>query len=231
MSTTSTAATYDPFLQKQASDKASAYFRRRRFAMIEPLIQKTFAEKGSCSIIDVGGREEYWTPILPTLQACNAHVTVVNLEQTQPRPGKMFDFAFGDACNLAAYADQSFDFAHSNSLIEHVGRWGDMKRCAGEIQRVAKRYYVQTPYYWFPLEPHFRVPFFHWLPEQMRARLVLNFKIGYFNRASSLDQAMQNVQSAYLLDKRQMNELFADATVGFERVAGIAKSLVAIRDR
>lgn len=226
---TSTTAAFDPFLEKQSRDKASAYFRRRRFAMIEPIIRRISAEKGSCSIIDVGGREEYWTPALQTLEDCNAHVTVVNLEQTQPRPGNRFDFAFGDACNLNAYADDQFDLAHSNSLIEHVGRWGDMKRCANEIRRVATNYYVQTPYFWFPLEPHFRAPFFHWLPEQWRARLVMNFKIGYFNRASSLDQAMQNVQSAYLLDKAQMRELFPDADVQFERVAGIPKSLVATR--
>ncbi len=228
--TSSTAVTIDPFLQKQNSDKASAYFRRRRFAMIEPIIRKVYEEKGSCSIIDVGGREEYWAPALDTLAACKARVTIVNLEQTQPRPGALFDFAFGDACNLSNYADGSFDLAHSNSLIEHVGHWGDMKRCAGEIRRVAKRYYVQTPYFWFPLEPHFRMPFFHWLPEQTRARLVMNFKIGYFNRASTLDQAMENVQSACLLDKRQMSSLFSDADVGFERVAGLPKSLVAIRD-
>lgn len=227
--TATTASTLDPFLQKQSQDKASAYFRRRRFAMIEPIIRKIHAEKGSCSIIDVGGREEYWTPALQTLQDCNARVTVVNLEKTQPRPGKHFDFAFGDACNLSAYPDNSFDFAHSNSLIEHVGRWGDMQRCAREISRVAGSYYVQTPYYWFPLEPHFRMPFFHWLPEQLRARLVMTFKIGYFNRASTLDQAMENVQSAYLLDKRQMSALFPDAEIGFERAAGLRKSLVAIR--
>lgn len=220
----------DPFLQKQGNDKASAYFRRRRFAMIEPLLRQIHNEKGRCSVIDVGGREEYWSPVLPLLSECNVHITVVNLEKTQPKPGRHFDFAYGNACDLAQYADQGFDLVHSNSLIEHVGRWDDMKRCAGEMRRLAKRYYVQTPYFWFPLEPHFRVPFFHWMPEQVRARLVRNFQVGYFNRAQTLDQAMQNVQSAVLLDKLQMIELFPDATVRFERVAGLPKSLIAIRD-
>lgn len=227
--TATSPAIADPFLQKQSQDKASAYFRRRRFAMIEPLVRKIHAEKGKCSVIDVGGREEYWAPVLPLLTECNVHITVVNLEKTQPKPGRHFDFAYGNACDLGSYADQSFDLVHSNSLIEHVGRWDDMKRCAGEMRRLAKRYYVQTPYFWFPLEPHFRVPFFHWMPEQVRARLVKNFKIGYFNRAQTLDQAMQNVQSAVLLDKLQMVELFPDADVRFERVAGVPKSLIAIR--
>jgi hypothetical protein len=127
------------------------------------------------------------------------------------------------------YTTGQFDFAHSNSLIEHVGRWTDMKQCADEIRRVGKSYYVQTPYFWFPLEPHFRVPFFHWLPEQVRARLVMNFKVGYYNRAQSLDQALQDVQSACLLDRAQMQALFPDADVSFERAAGLPKSLMAIR--
>jgi hypothetical protein len=228
MTATSTIA-IDPFLQKQGKDKASAYFRRRRFAMIEPLLRQIYQEKGSCSVIDVGGREEYWAPVLPLLAECNVHITVVNLEKTQPKPGHHFDFAHGNACDMPHYPDQSFDLVHSNSLIEHVGRWDDMKRCAGEMRRLGKRYYVQTPYFWFPIEPHFRVPFFHWMPEQLRARLVKNFKVGYFNRAETLDQAMQNVQSAVLLDKLQMAELFPDSNVRFERVAGVPKSLIAIR--
>ena len=227
---TSTAAAIDPFLQKQSQDTISAYFRRRRFAMIEPLLRQIHQEKGSCAIIDVGGREEYWSPVLPLLAECNVQITVVNLEKTQPKPGRHFDFAYGDACNLSQYAGDAFDLVHSNSLIEHVGRWEDMKRCASEMRRLAKRYYVQTPYFWCPIEPHFRVPFFHWMPEQVRARIVKSFKVGYFNRAQTLDQAMQNVQSAVLLDKLQMIELFPDATVRFERVAGLPKSLIATRD-
>lgn len=219
----------DPFIQKQNSDHISAFFRGRRFKLIEEMIRQIHAHKGECRIIDVGGRAEYWAPALQTLRDCKARVTVVNLESTQPDPGPLFDFRYGNACAMPEWADKAFDMAHSNSLIEHVGNWGDMQRCAQEIRRVAPAYYVQTPYFGFPIEPHFRVPFFHWLPEQARARLVMNFQLGYFNRAQSLDQAMQNVQSACLLDKRQFSYLFDDAVISFERVAGIPKSLIARR--
>lgn len=226
---TATAINADPFLAKQNRDQFSAYFRGRRFQLIKDMISRIHAEKGHCRIIDVGGREEYWAPALDHLRACRAHVTIVNLEKTQPQPGELFDFAFGDACDLANYETRGFDLAHSNSLIEHVGRWTDMRRCAAEIQRVSDNYYVQTPYFWFPLEPHFRAPFFHWLPEQVRARIIMNFKIGYFNKATTLDQAMQNVQSAQLIDKSQMQSLFPGAEVQFERVLGLPKSLIATR--
>jgi hypothetical protein len=216
----------DPFIKKQNSDRLSAYFRGRRFKLMEDMIRDIHAKTGQCRIIDVGGRAEYWSPALDTLRDCKAHVTIVNLESTQPQPLPLFNFQYGDACDLKRWQDGEFDLAHSNSLIEHVGNWRNMRRCADEIRRVGKSYYVQTPYFGFPLEPHFRTPFFHWMPEQVRARLVMRFKLGYFNRAATLHQAMENVQSATLLDRRQFSALFPDAAVTFERVAGLPKSLI-----
>ena len=220
----------DFYLNKQAKDTWSNYFRGRRFALIEQKLRAIAAAKGECRIIDIGGRVEYWDPILPTLQEVKARITVVNLEKTQPKTSAMFDFAFGNACDLSAYGDKSFDFAHSNSLIEHVGRWPEMKACANEIRRVANGYYVQTPYLWFPLEPHFRAPFFAWLPEQTRARLLMAFDLGYIGKAATLDQAMADVQSINLLDHPQMKALFPDGGIAFERVLGWPKSMIACRD-
>ncbi len=224
-----TERSHDYYLAKQAADGWSNYFRGKRFAAIEAQIRAISARKGQCRIIDIGGREEYWRPILPALDAAKARVTVVNLEKTQPKSGPLFDFAYGDACNLAAYADGSFDLAHSNSLIEHVGQWRQMQACAAEIRRVATEYYVQTPYLWFPVEPHFRTPFFAWLPEQTRARLLMRFDLGYIGKAATLDQAMADVQSINLLDLAQMKALFPDASIRFERAAGLPKSMIATR--
>jgi hypothetical protein len=214
---------------QQRKDKLSNYFRARRFPMIEAMIADIHAKKGACRIIDIGGRQEYWDPILPALARYNAHITVVNLEQTQPANAQHFAFEFGNACKLDTHADQAFDLAHSNSLLEHVGTWRDMRNAANEMRRVATNYYIQTPYYWFPLEPHFRVPFYHWMPEQWRYRLIMQSKLGYIGQATSVDDAMERVQSACLLDKRQMQSLFPDSTVNFEKVAGLPKSLIARR--
>ena len=220
----------DFYLNKQANDTWSNYFRGRRFALIEQKLRAIAAKKGECRIIDIGGRVEYWNPILPTLHDVKARITVVNLEKTQPQPGAMFDFAYGNACDLSAYGDKSYDFAHSNSLIEHVGRWPEMQRCAAEISRVADSYYVQTPYLWFPIEPHFRAPFYAWLPEQTRAKLLMAFDLGYIGKAATLNQAMADVQSINLLDHGQMKALFPTADITFERVLGLPKSMIACRD-
>jgi hypothetical protein len=219
----------DPFLAKQNKDRFSNYFRGRRFPALLSMIEKIHAEKGRCRIADVGGRQEYWNPVLPTLNKMRVEISVINLEQTQPEASGIFDFAYGNACDLSGYDSNSFDMVHQNSLIEHVGNWEAMKRCANETRRLAPSYYVQTPYYGFPLEPHFRVPFFHWLPEQVRARLVQSFQLGYFHKAKDFHEAMEHVQSAVLLDKRQFQTLFPDAEIRFERVLGLPKSMIATR--
>jgi len=219
----------DYAIKKQRSDTWSAYFRARRFGMIYPLLREVHARKGRCSIVDIGGREEYWAPAREALERLNCHVTLVNLERTMATTSGRFSFACGDALDLSAIADGAFDVAHSNSLIEHVGRWQDMAQCASEIRRVADSYYVQTPYFWFPLEPHFRVPFYHWMPEQMRARLNMWSRLGYINKAETYSEAMANVQSCCLLDAGQMQELFPDAQLRFERVLGLPKSLIMTR--
>jgi hypothetical protein len=214
---------------KQRQDRISNYFRARRFPHIEAMISEIYARQGSCKIVDVGGRQEYWDPIAASLKKFNAHVTVVNLEQTQPLGTQGFSFEFGNACDLSRYQDGAFDLAHSNSVLEHVGTWSQMKAAATETRRIGKAYYVQTPYYWFPLEPHFRVPFFHWMPEQIRYRLLMQRTLGYMGKADTVDNAMASVQSAVLLDKKQVQALFPDATVNFEYVAGLPKSLIAQR--
>jgi hypothetical protein len=218
----------DFFLKKQASDPWSNYFRGRRFALIADEIRTIAAAKGRCRIVDIGGREEYWQPILPVLAETGARVTVVNLEKTQPESGALFDFRYGNACSLPELADGSFDFVHSNSLIEHVGRWSDMKACADEIRRLAPSYYVQTPYLWFPIEPHYRLPFFAWLPEAWRVRLTMARRWGYIAKADTVDDAIREVQGINLLDGAQMRALFPEADVRFERVLGLPKSMMAI---
>ncbi|HWS70973.1 MAG TPA: class I SAM-dependent methyltransferase, partial [Thermoanaerobaculia bacterium] len=71
----------------------------------------------------------------------------------------------------------------SNSVLEHVA---DMPAMAREIRRVGRRWYVQTPNRWFPVEPHFLVPFFQFLPIATRAWLLTRFDLGWLTRTKSL---------------------------------------------
>src|SRR3546814_16674722 len=77
-----------------------------------------------------------------------------------------------------------------------------MKMMAAEVRRLAPVYYLQTPDFAFPLEPHFRTVAFHWLPEQARAALIQRRGFGFRKKAASVEEAVTNIQSVNLLTKR-----------------------------
>jgi hypothetical protein len=83
---------------------------------------------------------------------------------------------------------------------------------AQEVRRLAAHYYVQTPNFGFPIEPHFRAALFHWLPEPTRAAALIRKKLG-FRGAEDYDDAMTLVLEVHLLTVRQMRNLFPDAQI------------------
>ena len=207
-------------------------FRRARSRRIVALIEAIHTEKGTVSIIDLGGEARYWHLFdLDLLKRSNVHITLVN-------PGgvddvwdnELFTVVDGDATHLAQYADHSFDLVHSNSVIEHVGDWVRMEAFAAECRRLAPRYYVQTPYFWFPVEPHFSSLFFHWRSEQSRARALMRRPHGFSQRATDIGMAMRDVQHARLLDKTQFCFLYPDGSHYDEKIGPLTKSLIVVRE-
>ena len=205
--------------------------RARRLVHLLPLLEAAFREKGSVQILDMGGTTTYWRILSPDyLASRRVEITLVNLPgEVHDGPPEPFRVVEGDACDLAMFAANSFDLVHSNSVVEHVGDWARMKAFAKEVRRLAPRYFVQTPNFWFPIEPHFMCPFFHWLPEPTRVRILLRTGLGHYRRAGSVDNAVTAVQGARLLNRRMMASLFPDAAIVTERVALLPKSLMAIR--
>jgi hypothetical protein len=203
-------------------------FRRRRLSRFLAIVDEVVAAKGNCRILDVGGRLAYWQALEPLWRDRPCHITLVNLA-TEPTPDARFSSLAGDARDLTQFGDLSFDLVHSNSVIEHVGPWREQSKMAHEVRRLAPRYFVQTPNFWFPIEPHFRLPFIHWLPEPWRVSIVMRRACGFYPRARSCDEARRILDDARLLDPRAMAELFPDAAIQHERFAGFTKSLIAIR--
>ena len=203
-------------------------FRRQRFGLFLGLIDEVLLQQESCRILDIGGEPGYWAAVADMLGQRQWHVTLLN-QTTYPVEDSRFASLVGDARDLSSFADMSFDLVHSNSVIEHVGRWPDMRAMAGEVRRLAPGYFVQTPYFWFPIEPHCSTLFFHWVPESVRVSMLMRRPRGYWGRAPDVETAMRQIQSAVLLDYRMMGTLFPDATIHRERFLGMTKSLVAVR--
>jgi hypothetical protein len=125
----------------------------------------------------------------------------------------------GDGTQLR-FADREFPVAYSNSVIEHIPK--TLQRAfADEVSRVGERYFVQTPNRWFPIEPHYQVPFFHFLPERIRRALNKRFTLGF--------QPRGYWEEITLLSARDLKRLFPDAEIHRERVFGFTKSLMAVR--
>lgn len=202
-------------------------FRKTRFVHVEALVNGIVARKGACRILDIGGTEYYWEIAGNFLERAPVEIDLINLEPVRTTKPRVRSLA-GDATRLDD-ADNSYDLVHSNSVIEHVGDWDAMVRMAANVRRLAPSYYLQTPNFWFPYEPHFRFPMFHWLPEQVRCRLLMHLNLGFGGRRHSVDAAMRGVQSARMLDRMQVATLFPDAEIRHERVLGLTKSFMAIR--
>lgn len=207
--------------------------RKRRIQFFRELITRTFEEKGSVRILDIGGTVQYWRIIDEAfLDQNKVQITLLNLPGSQAFEAEgRFTFLTGNATediwNDLNPAD--FDLIHSNSVIEHVGDWAQMKRYAANIKAFPGGYFVQTPNFWFPLEPHCMTLFFHWLPKPTRVWLVKHFSLGHWKKAADTSEAVEIVESARLLSHPMFSCLFDDASVRREKILFFTKSFMAIR--
>jgi len=206
--------------------------RARRLKPLSDLIQSIYAAKGSVSILDLGGRETYWKCMSPSFMQANAvKITILNLpSDLSGEESALFSHVTGDACDLHQYEDNAFDIVHSNSVIEHVGNWDRVKAFSKEARRLAPNIFIQTPYYWFPVEPHFIKLFHHWLPKPVRATIWMRSSMGQRGTAKDIDEAMKRFDDEpYLLDMRMFRCLFPDCRIIRERFVYLTKSLIAFR--
>jgi SAM-dependent methyltransferase len=129
------------------------------------------------------------------------------------RPGYPGPFVQADAAAGLPFTDREFDLAYCSSVIEHVA---PPRRAAfaQELRRVARGWYVQTPAWSFPIEPHALLPFAHWLPPPLRRPY---WRLGAAG-------AWENVA---LLRRRELEALFGQASP--ERLGPLVKSWVAVR--
>jgi hypothetical protein len=199
------------------------WFRRRRFARVARFIDATPGPR-PIRILDVGGTESFWRQS-GRLGDPDLQIVVLNLTAPEDHDPSI-ECAAGSATDLSRYADDSFDLAFSNSVIEHVGSWSNQKAMAEEIRRVATRYYVQTPNLWFPLEPHLQFPFFAILPMAVRVWLLQHIPLGWRDRIPDYAEARARAEFFLLLSRRQLVALFPDAQIERERLLGFTKSLM-----
>ena len=215
------------FFRRLADNRQGASYANRlrlqRFSLFRRMVDDL---PRPLRILDVGGTEAFWEQMGFAGQP-DVEITLLNLErQAAGHPG--FLSVAGDARDLGRFPDQSFDVAFSNSVMEHVGGWADQQRMAGEMRRVGKRIFLQTPNRHFPMEPHFLFPFFQFLPLPWQVFLLRRFRLGWYPRYTDRVQAEAAARSVRLLSRRELQRLFPGARLHRERWMGMVKSYVVV---
>lgn len=198
--------------------------RKRRFERFQSLIRPL---PRPLTILDVGGGEYIWAA-MDFGGDPGITVTLLNLHPVETSYPN-FKSVVGDARAMTCFGDREFDVVFSNSVIEHVGGPNDMQRMAAEAERVGKRYFIQTPNRYFPIEPHFLFPLFQFLPLRLQVFLVCHISLGYFKKFTDPKEAEEEIRAIHLLSIADMRRLFRGAEILEERVAGLTKSLMACK--
>lgn len=196
-------------------------FRSQRFRFFEKVFWDAFKEKEHVHILDVGGTEDYWRE-KSILKANNISITLLNLTAGPVSLPGVSSVA-GDATDLTQFADQSFDLVFSNSVIEHLYTLENQEKMAREIQRVGKKFFVQTPNKYFFFEPHYALPFFQFMPGALVYYVLTNTKLSRLRRWDP-QQAKSYVEEIRLLSLKEMKRLFPGAKVYHEKFLGMDKS-------
>jgi hypothetical protein len=217
--------------QADFQDTRSVAYRlrlRRLAHFVELLDAATLAKKPHpVKLLDVGGSIKFWK-ILGLAAREDVDFTILNIVPRDDEDSR-FQYLQGDARDLSRFGEGEFDIVFSNSVIEHVGGWEDQERMAREVRRVGRRYFVQTPNRYFPIEPHFLFPGFQFLPEAAKVSLLMRFRLGWFPKAKTREEALRYAREIRLLTRREVQGLFPEARLVSEKFYGLTKSFMAVR--
>lgn len=202
---------------------ALMHFRTKR---AEEIVSR-FPNLNELSVLDLGGSLHFWDEVGGIIKPKS--LTILNLAgDTQSVDENASDV---ERSRIISYDGKtipfeanSFDLVLCNSVFEHVPV-AERPGLAAEIRRVGRAYVVQTPAYAFPIEPHLVMPIAHWLPRPVGRFLSQYTPLAIFN---SKQYAIDMFDEVYLLNRREVEQLFPESSIVSERFAGVVKSYTAI---
>jgi hypothetical protein len=222
------------FLRRLAI-RSSTNCRFRRARLFIDRLKPTATD----NILDLGGgKGGHMAEILPYRD----NVTIADVDSNQLRSAAEnygFETLCLDGSAKFPVGDKQYDVVFCSSVIEHIlgphetifdvvddkqfvaSARAAQASFAGEVRRIAKRYFVQTPYKYFPLEAHSFLPFvIVLLPRRWQIKLL-----AFFGR-----YWIKSVQPDFRrLTIKDMRRLFPDAEIVLERYCGFVKSIIAIK--
>ncbi len=209
------------FADPKRGDSLTTRTRKKNFELFKSLVAPL---PKPLKILDIGGTQQYWEEV-GFIEEKAVEVLLLNLSSEKTTFPNFRSIA-GDARDLGEFEDKEFDIVFSHSVIEHVGGFDDQRKMADEIRRLGKRYFIQTPNRFFPIEPHFLFPMFQFIPLFMKVWLVTHFDIGWYRRTPDREKALEIVNSIRLLTRKELQKIFPAATIYREKILGLTKSFL-----
>jgi hypothetical protein len=203
------------------------YFRRKRFAVLLQLEPNLLSER----ILDLGGSVHFWEKL--GINLAEHDITVLNIAAD----GQSTNTKGDDVSSMVTlydgitipWSEGHFDWIFCNSVIEHVQPRRREKFCS-EIYRVGRAFVVQTPAFAFPIEPHFVIPFLHWLPRSI-GRRVARFGLWAMLRHREKTDIERYFDEVNLLKLKEFQAYFPTARIVTEWFGFFPKSYTAIERR
>jgi len=196
------------------------------------LLMQLFPNFRSYRVLDLGGTAYSWldAPVRPReVTLVNLFESEFNVRHDEKKLPLWLSLTTGDACDPPSEIRlTSFDLVFSNSLIEHVGGVARRKQLATVVKECAPRYWIQTPYRYFPIEPHWIFPGFQFLPLAARAGLSQRWPLLH-TRSASWPEAVEMALEVELVSITEMRHLFPNSEIYRERLGGLIKSLIAVQ--
>jgi SAM-dependent methyltransferase len=146
------------------------------------------------------------------LRALEPHLDITGVDLVE-RPAYPGPFVVADATQRLPFDDDSFDLVYSSSVVEHIAP-AHREAFARELRRVGRGWWVQTPAFSFPVEPHALLPAAHWLPPAVRRPY---WRLGVAG----------GWEDVRLLRRAEMAALFGPPVA--ERLGPLTKSWISVR--
>ena len=202
--------------------------RARRWRMFN----ECFPDLSDMTVLDLGGTPGGWSnaPVTPK------HIVFVNLNRSTLSEDYSCEHFRDDVTEpTRSFESYGADLVYSNSVIEHLGGHYKASAFASLIDRTCLPYWVQTPYKYFPVEPHWVTPGFQLLPTPVAVQLARRLpypssRKALRDRCQTQDSATEAVLSTRLLNLSELRHYFPKAEILCERFLGIRKSIIAWTD-
>jgi hypothetical protein len=218
----------------------AGYYSTRARAKRAELLTKHITVKPEDRVLDLGGGTgHHFHSIFPDHRTVViADVLEEDLKLAREKHGYE-TVQLPDDTETLPFGDKEFDVVFCSSVLEHVTgpkeevEWtkdGSHFEAVGrkhqfafatEIRRIAKRYYVQTPYKYFIIESHSWLPgIIVFLPRPVLVHL-LRFMNSFWPKRTSPDWRLLTIS--------EFSRMFPDAIIEREKSLGFVKSLMAIK--